>query len=563
MPYAKEDPSVTLPVKKEDGLEISLPRRVKEGEYISSWWGALIGKDIFAWIESGLDDDHGCAIVRVTLYASSSFWVGHGVELALGHGSLLARPLRVAEAAAVKLAKEVSSDGEEQVLTCTEVKRVEEFVLPSAPLRVILPEFLIEKCFGGQSRILAAADAALKTREWGSGCYTCELVYGLYLDLRFSPPSQWLRSMANVVDAYASSHDPDEGVGDWDEIRTAISVMAEESGFAKILRWRNSCQMKVLLCEALRESMPPDLRALLFQGRNLSDFLHDFQGFSLMKKWDERAMRCMFSLFVCGRLSEEVYTVKQESKTWDELVRSLRLRFLEDGIEGPRGECFVPPVADAPSQAELSGLQRQVGVLEERLARLEEARKGKRKVSEDSPSKSAGQGEGGVEKGGQESPLSIGTPKRQASVQARDRGKREDEIKEERGPLKLTKAQRKARNLAQGGQGTEKGQSSQQVAATPQEGEGEPRPRGPPLIEQALHGQWTPGNRMNLWPAHSPYMSSAQSNYMSPWTNMMPCGPPPVQIQPVGPLWPPIQQASQDSMTVGRGRGDGGRGTTG
>ncbi|GBG78665.1 hypothetical protein CBR_g27888 [Chara braunii] len=447
MPYAKEDPSVTLPVKKGDGFEISLPRRVKEGEYISSWWGTLMGKDIFAWIEFGLDDDQGCAIVRVTLYASSSFWVGHGVELALGHGSPLTRPLRVAEAAAVKWAKEVSCDGEEQVLTRIEVNRVEEFVLPSAPLRVILPEFLVEKYFGGQTRIVATADAALKTREWGSGCYTCELVYGLYPDLRFSPPSQWLRSMVNVVDAYASYHDPDEG--------TVISIMAEESGFAKILRWRNSCQMKVLLCEALRESMPPDLRALLFQGRNLSSFLHDFQGFSLVKKCDQRAMRCMFPLFVCERLSEEVYTLKQESEMWDELVCSLRLRFPEDGIEGPRGECFVPPVTGAPSQAELSGLQRQVGVLEERLARLEEARKGKRKVSEDSP------GEGGVEKGDQESPLSIGTPKRQASVQARDKGKREDEIKEEHGPLKLTKAQRRARNLAQGGQGTEKGQSSQ------------------------------------------------------------------------------------------------------
>ncbi|GBG66470.1 hypothetical protein CBR_g61513 [Chara braunii] len=347
--------------------------------------------------------------------------------------------------------------------------------------------------------------------------------------------------------------------------------MAEESGFAKILRWRNACQMKVLLCEALQESMPLDLRALLFQGGNLSGFLWDFQDFSLAKEWDKKAMWCMFPLFVCERLSEEVYTLKQESKTWDELVRSLRLRFPEDGIEGPRGECSVPPVAGAPSLAKLSGLQRQVGVLEERLARLEEARKGKRKVSEDSTSEPAGQGEGGVEKGDQESPFSIGTPRRQASVQARDKGKREDEIKEEHGPLKLTKVQRRARNLAQDDQGTKKGQSSQQVAATSQEGEGEARPRGPPLIEQALHGQWVPGNRMNLWSAHNPYMPWVQSNYMGPWMNMMPRGPPPVQIQPAGSLWPPIQQASQDSMTggrgqrqaIGRGRGDGGRGTTG
>ncbi|GBG61475.1 hypothetical protein CBR_g21819 [Chara braunii] len=470
MPYAREDPRMLGPIEKEGGLEVSLPRRVRAGEHHSSWWGMSMGTDIFVWIESGFDDEQECAIVRVTLYASPSFWIEHGIELALGHGSLLTKPLRVAEAAAAKWAREVSRDGEERVLT-----------------------------------------------------------------------------------------------------RVAVSIMAEESGFAKVLRWKNSCQLKVLLCEALQESMPPDLHALLFQGRNLSYFLRDFQDFSLAKEWNKKAMWCMFPLFVCERLSEEVYTLKQESKIWDELVHSLRLRFPEDGVEGPHGECSVPPVAGPPSQAELSGLQRQVGVLEERLEWLEEARKGKRKVSEDSPSKPTGQGEGGVQKGDQESPLSIGIPKRQVSVQARDKGKREDEIKEENGPLKLTKAQRKARNLAQGGQGTEKGQSSQQVAATPQEGEGEARPRGPPLIEQALHRQWTPGNRMNLWPTYNPYMPWAQSNYMGHWTNMMPRGPPPVQIQPVGPLWSPIQQASQDSMTggrgqrqaVGRGRGDGGRDTTG
>ncbi|GBG68469.1 hypothetical protein CBR_g3014 [Chara braunii] len=249
--------------------------------------------------------------------------------------------------------------------------------------------------------------------------------------------------------------------------------MAEESGFAKILRWRNSCLMKVLLHEALQESMPPDLRALLFQGRNLSSFLRDFQDFSLMKMWDKKAMWCILPLFVCERLSEEVYTLKQKAKTWDELESSLRLRFPEDGIEGQRGEYPVPPVADAPSQAKLSGLQRQVGVLEERLARLEEARKGKRKVSKDSPSKPAGQSEKGIKEDDQKSTHSIGTPKRRVSVQARDKGRREDKIKEEYEPLKLTKAQRKARNLAQGGQGTEKGQSSRQVAVAPQEWEGE------------------------------------------------------------------------------------------
>ncbi|GBG93252.1 hypothetical protein CBR_g61878 [Chara braunii] len=453
-----------------------LPRRVKEGEYISSWWGVQMDMDIFAWIESGFNDDQDCAIVRVTLYAPPSFWIEHGIELALRHESLLARPLRVAVAAAAKWAREASRDGEEQV-----------------PTRV--------------------------------------------------------------------------------------------------------------------------------------------EGFSLIKMWDKKAMWYMLPLFVCEGLNEEVYTLKRKAKTWDELKSSLRLRFPEDGIEGQRGECSVPPVASAPSQAEISGLQRQVGALEERLAWLEEARRGKRKVSEDSPSKPTGQGERGVERDDQESPLSKGAPKRRAGVQASDKGKgakeeqdanmtlsviapdpkrglinvtgrkrqksgwwsehwvnvvfdcwgkigRTPQGSKEKGvtgkkgklePLKLTKAQRKARNIAQGGQGTEKGQSSQQAAITLRELESEAIPRGPPLIEQALHGQWAPCNQMSLWPTYNPYMPWTQSNYMSPLMNMMPRGPPPVQIQPVGPLWPPIQQVLQDSMTGGRGqrqavergRGDGGRGSTG
>ncbi|GBG79309.1 hypothetical protein CBR_g29458 [Chara braunii] len=213
--------------------------------------------------------------------------------------------------------------------------------------------------------------------------------------------------------------------------QAAISTMAEESGFARILRWRNLCLMKVLLHEMLRDSMPSDLRTLLFQGRNLSSFLRDFQDFCLIKKWDNKAMWYMFPLFVCEILSEEVYTLKQKAKTWDELEISLRLRFPEDGMEGQRGECSVPPSAGGPSQAELSGLQRQVGALEERSARLEEVRKGKQKISEGPPSEPTDQGERGVEKDDQESPLSIGAPKRRAGVQARDKDGDFIEIKEE------------------------------------------------------------------------------------------------------------------------------------
>ncbi|GBG91743.1 hypothetical protein CBR_g53557 [Chara braunii] len=176
----------------------------------------------------------------------------------------------------------------------------------------------------------------------------------------------------------------------------------------------------------------PNLRALLFQGRNLSDFLRDFRKFCLIKKWDKKAMWYMFLLFVCESLSEEVYAFRQKAETWDELENSLRLRFPEDGMEGQRGECFVPPVVDTPPQAELSGLQGQVRALEERLTRLEEVRKGKRKVLEDSPSEPADQGERGVEKDDQESPLSIGTPKKRVGVRARGKDEGFMEIKEER-----------------------------------------------------------------------------------------------------------------------------------
>ncbi len=222
MPYAREDPRMLRPTEKEGGLEVSLPRRVRAGEYLSSWWGVLMAMDIFVWIESGFDDQQECATKRVTLYASAAFWIEHRIELALGHGSLLARPLRVVEAAAAKWAREVSCDGEERVLTRVRVKCAGEFRLPSALLRVVLPEFLIEKSFGGQARVEAAAEVALRTRGWEYGRYTCELIYGMYLDPRFSPSSQWLRNTTNIVNVYVISHDPNEEIEDWDGLRAAV-----------------------------------------------------------------------------------------------------------------------------------------------------------------------------------------------------------------------------------------------------------------------------------------------------------------------------------------------------
>ncbi|GBG72194.1 hypothetical protein CBR_g11127 [Chara braunii] len=245
MPYARKDPRMLGPVEKEGGLEVSLLRRVRAGEYFSSWWGMLIGTDTFIWIESGFDDERECAIVRVTLYASAAFWIEHGIELALRHGSLLAKPLRVAEAAATKWAREVSRDGEERILT-----------------------------------------------------------------------------------------------------RVVVSIMAGESGFAKILLWRSSCQMKVLL----------------------------------------------------------------------------------------RGGCSVAPVAGPPSQAELNGLQKQVGVLEERLARLEEARNGKRKASEGASSGPTAGGEAEAMMDYQELLPHKKAPRGRACAPERGGGEGVIEVKEEQEP---------------------------------------------------------------------------------------------------------------------------------
>ncbi|GBG86540.1 hypothetical protein CBR_g41603 [Chara braunii] len=372
MPYAREDPSVALPVKREKGLEISLSRRVKEGEYVSSLWDMSIDKGIFIWIESGFDDDQECAIVRVTLYAPPSFWVLHEIELALGHGSLLTRPLGIAEGAATKWARGRVLEGEEQVETRIEIKLAEEFALPSAPLRVVLPEFLIEKSFGGQARVEAATEAVAGT-----------------------------------------------------------SILAEGNGFVKILLWRNTCLSKALLCESVSSSMPPDLRALLFQGRNLSAFLCGYHDFALAKMWDEKAMWSMLPLFVCEELSEEVYTLMLKSQTWNGLEASLKSRFPEDRTECQLGEGPMQPAGVALTQGELSGLQRQVGILEERLTRLEEARRGKRKVHEGISSGPIGQDGTEARDADQDSLLRKGTPKRRACPPERDGGERVIEIKEE------------------------------------------------------------------------------------------------------------------------------------
>ncbi|GBG78941.1 hypothetical protein CBR_g28656 [Chara braunii] len=212
----------------------------------------------------------------------------------------------------------------------------------------------------------------------------------------------------------------------------AVSIMSGESGFAKILLWRNSCLLKVLLHEVLQASMPPDLCALLFQGRNLSRFLRDFHDFCLTKLWDEKAMWYMFPVFVCEGLSEDVYTLMLKSQTWDELEASLKLRFPEDGVECRLGKGPEQPTEAASTQGELSGIQRQVGILGERLARLEEARRGERKTFEGASNGPAGQVEAEVGEDHQELLLHKRTPREQVCALERDEDEGVIEIKEER-----------------------------------------------------------------------------------------------------------------------------------
>ncbi|GBG80086.1 hypothetical protein CBR_g30453 [Chara braunii] len=601
-----------------------------------------IDKGVFIWIESDLSDDQDCVIMRATLYASPSFWVLHGIELALGHESLLAKPLRVVEAAAAKWARGRVQKRGEQVVIQVEVKHTKEFALPSASLQVTLPKVLVEERFGGQARVEAAAEAAVKAREWEYARYTCELIYGLYLDQKFLPYSQELRDVAKVVDAYVSSHDPDGEAVDWDEAGT--SIMAEKSSFAKILSWRSTCLSKVLLCESVSDSMPPELRALLFQGRNLPAFLRGYHDFGLMKRWDEKAMWSMLPLFVCEELSEEVYTLTLKSQTWDELESSLKLRFSEDGVESQLGEGLERPAGIASTQEELSGIQRHVGMLEERLTRLEEARRGKRKALEGASSGPVGQGEAEAREVHQKLLLHKGTSKGRVRTLERGEGKGVVEVKEEREsnmalpviapdpkrgfinvetssaagrerqrsewwpehwarvvcdrwgkigrtpqgsqekgvtggkgkpePPKLTKAQRKARNRAQGGQGNGKGQGMRQGGATPHELRGKPAQAGPPLTEQALYGSWTPYGKVGPRPIYNPYLSWMQGICLGPQISMMPPRPPAVQIRPTLPmrlLQPPTQRVPQGDTTgaesqgrgAGRGRGDGGRNNKG
>ncbi|GBG59943.1 hypothetical protein CBR_g66749 [Chara braunii] len=353
--------------------------------------------------------------------------------------------------------------------------------------------------------------------------------------------------------------------------------MVEESGLAKILLWRRSYLTKVLLHESVHDSMAPDLQALLFRGRNLSDFLRNYQNLSRMKMWDEKAMCNMLPLFVGEELSEEIYTLMLKSRTWGEFESSLRLRFPEDGEESQHRGNPVQVIEIAQIQGDLSSIQRQMGVLEGRMIRLEEARKGKRKISKGTPSEPTG-GKGKEKVDGDQGPSPLMKVQRMSSgVQERERGKEIGKEERERKPPQLTKAQRKARNLAKGGQGTGKEQCSRHGTTAPQ-GQGSSfAPIEPSPIGSALHRWGLSCNPMISWPMCMPCALGGQdpiSRYgphvnplMSFDTAMTSYKP-----SPTFGVAPPTSTASVSGQCskrggrgqgIGTGRGNGRRGSNG
>ncbi|GBG90056.1 hypothetical protein CBR_g50149 [Chara braunii] len=150
----------------------------------------------------------------------------------------------------------------------------------------------------------------------------------------------------------------------------------------------------------------------------------------------------------------------------------------------------------------------------------------------------------------------------------------EEEEEEEPEPQKLTKAQRRARNLAQGGQGSGKGRVPQAVAMPP--------PESPRKAAQTHCGPWPRCGPSSHWHGHCSYapwpMSGPHGSCAGPPMSTASCGCPGPQAQQVShPNQPPNQpqqsapQGSQgnqgggrgQNQGWGRGRGNGGRGGNG
>ncbi|GBG80809.1 hypothetical protein CBR_g31365 [Chara braunii] len=141
----------------------------------------------------------------------------------------------------------------------------------------------------------------------------------------------------------------------------------------------------------------------------------------------------------------------------------------------------------------------------------------------------------------------------------------------ETGSQVLTKAQRKQRNLLQGGQGSGKGQAPQAIVAPLPVAAAVPAPAGPSQMgPPPACGHWVQHCRSAPWPSCNHCVSCGRSQahtghmvpYSGPSASMAPPSYPSTQGQP-GAQLPPSQQASQASVAGGGGQGQGGQGNGG
>ncbi|GBG81454.1 hypothetical protein CBR_g32445 [Chara braunii] len=167
--------------------------------------------------------------------------------------------------------------------------------------------------------------------------------------------------------------------------------------------------------------------------------------------------------------------------------------------------------------------------------------------------------------------------KTMAATQTQGKAKKavvQEEEEEEPEPQKLTKAQRKAKNLAQGGQGSGRGQVPQAVAMPP--------PEPPSQASPTHYGLWPGCGPSSHWHGHCSYapwpMSGPHGSCAGPSVSAASCGwsgpqaqqvshpnPPPNQPQQPAPQGPQGNQEGGRGQYQGwgRGRGNGGRGGNG
>ncbi|GBG68986.1 hypothetical protein CBR_g3685 [Chara braunii] len=132
----------------------------------------------------------------------------------------------------------------------------------------------------------------------------------------------------------------------------------------------------------------------------------------------------------------------------------------------------------------------------------------------------------------------------------------EEEVEEEPEPQKLTKAQRKARNLAQGRQGSGRDQVPQAVAMPP--------PESPSQAAPAHCGPWPGCGPSSHWHGHCSYapwpMSGPHGSCAGPSMSTASCGCPGPQAQQMSHPTPPPNQPQQSAPQGSQGNQGGGRG---